>query len=500
MAAKSTLSNEEVVLSESEKKQFNGGDAKAPFNLTEWLSHEVKLPQYCDIFLEQGFQSPSDCCEIDETVLDLLGIDKIGHRKRILVSCQKLAARFGLSNQLVSSTSRTYDDEIKAQQSLSQAINQIGEDDARPALPPKRGKMSKPRRTPSAGESAKTIEQEVNKSSLLLSDISTEHCAKLSDSTSLPRMESNPASKDEERIGDLTNKVENPTATTYGSSPGLPSGSPTQGYEPIWEASEGDPQAVSPKETTQEPGHFGGMPGTGDFPASVVDVESTESQLAPAKKPPIPPRADLDDPKANASQPPHDNSDYETLWKAYGNNAVENAPNPPPELVEKKPEGEQSIAKKRVAPRKPPRKPKPFSMLIQPGSIFAENELNGKFSPIVRSLSETFVSQRKEDEKENFGLEEQVFSSDEKEPIVDQPENVTRKNEDADLGDGNIYGNAEEIQKLPRMTLDTTKPVPVLKKPIPAPRSKSISGLEMKPPSRLVVESVPGIVLLNIFM
>ena len=414
MAAKSTLSNEEaVLLSESEKKQFNGDTKpKEPFNLTEWLSHEVKLPQYCDLFLEQGFQSPSECCKIDETVLNLLGIDKIGHRKRILVSCQKLAARFGLSNQLVSSTSKTSDDEIRAQQSLGQAINQIGEDSSRPALPPKKGKKSKPtppRRTPLADESAELLEQEVNKTAALLSeensDISTDNCPKLPDSSSSPGTESNPAYEDEKTSGDLTNKVENPT--TYGSTPDLPSGSPGLGYEHMWEANEGEPQAASPKENTQEAGYFGDKPETGDLPASVVDIESaTESLLAPAEPPPIPPRADLhvDDTVANtvAPKPSDDDTDYECLWKPCSNNAAENATNPQPEVIDEKSKGEQSTAKKRVPPRKPPRRNKPFSMLIQPGSAMYTNVVNEKFSPIVRSSSDAVVAHRKRDEKENL--------------------------------------------------------------------------------------------------
>ena len=56
------------------------------------------------------------------------------------------------------------------------------------------------------------------------------------------------------------------------------------------------------------------------------------------------------------------------------------------------------------------------------------------------------------------------------------------------------------MQKLPRgtlLSLDTVKPL--LKKPIPVPRSKSLSGIEMKPPSCPVhvAENVPGIVLLQ---
>eukprot|EP01083_Nonionella_stella_P008911 25806_1 len=56
----------------------------------EWLCNTVKLPQYLDAFVSNGFELLSDIQEIDNETLKEVGISKLGHQKRLMREIAKL--------------------------------------------------------------------------------------------------------------------------------------------------------------------------------------------------------------------------------------------------------------------------------------------------------------------------------------------------------------------------------------------------------------------------
>jgi hypothetical protein len=59
----------------------------------EWLASDAKLERYFDNFMQSGLDTLSKCCTLDDTMLDLLGIELIGHRKRLIAVSKKLQER-----------------------------------------------------------------------------------------------------------------------------------------------------------------------------------------------------------------------------------------------------------------------------------------------------------------------------------------------------------------------------------------------------------------------
>lgn len=70
-------------------------DSEDILAVKEWLSSEVKLERYADKLVTNGFISLKSCCNIDETVLDEVGIVLPYHRKRFLVFVEKLKEKLG---------------------------------------------------------------------------------------------------------------------------------------------------------------------------------------------------------------------------------------------------------------------------------------------------------------------------------------------------------------------------------------------------------------------
>ena len=50
----------------------------------KWLENTVKLPQYYQVFMEQGFEDLESIGHVTENNLKEMGIDKIGHRNKII--------------------------------------------------------------------------------------------------------------------------------------------------------------------------------------------------------------------------------------------------------------------------------------------------------------------------------------------------------------------------------------------------------------------------------
>ena len=60
--------------------------------LREWLRDEVRLPQYIDVFLKNGFENLSVIQPLGVNDLDEMGIEKKGHRLQIVLAIAKLKA------------------------------------------------------------------------------------------------------------------------------------------------------------------------------------------------------------------------------------------------------------------------------------------------------------------------------------------------------------------------------------------------------------------------
>ena len=50
----------------------------------KWLEERVKLPQYYELFINQGFEDLDSIRDITKEDLNQMGIDKIGHQRKIL--------------------------------------------------------------------------------------------------------------------------------------------------------------------------------------------------------------------------------------------------------------------------------------------------------------------------------------------------------------------------------------------------------------------------------
>ena len=56
----------------------------------EWLENVVKLPQYFDVFIKNGFEDLESICDITKDELTQINITKLGHQKKIIREIQKL--------------------------------------------------------------------------------------------------------------------------------------------------------------------------------------------------------------------------------------------------------------------------------------------------------------------------------------------------------------------------------------------------------------------------
>ena len=55
-----------------------------------WLKEDVKLPQYIDILIKNGYDDMECIQHITLDEMQQIGIDKMGHRHKILRYAQKL--------------------------------------------------------------------------------------------------------------------------------------------------------------------------------------------------------------------------------------------------------------------------------------------------------------------------------------------------------------------------------------------------------------------------
>ena len=468
------------MMNESSTRKQDGDES---FDLTEWLSNDVKLPQYLEAFLEHGFESPLECSTISEEDLNLLGVVKIGHRRRMLVSCQKLADKLGLSSQDLEKPGKGSDtlSEEKEQQPSSNNVQSPDSIEIAPVLPPKKAKKQKP-----APPVRNMAEKEVNIDSAIQGKSSN---VDVFDPTDLgpDLVQAEERSENTKDGGDTVHESGNSE-----TSPGLPPGNNNEGYEAIWEASEGEPLPLSPgpqtdviEDKTKEP-----VDSNANLDINTTNDEQNIQITEKVKKPsitgsntgggppPIPPRADLED---QIEQ--DDKNKYVNVPSAdkapLSNPAVHESIKP----SDSAPEEKVVSPKKKVAPTKPPRRGKnPVSMVIPSGQPLV-------FPPPRRSLGS--IDQVYNDE----GIyENEVFANEPPQQVETKPQseekNIPTANTSEVNEDANIYGNAENFQKVPTPVQPKVDPLAEKnRRPIPVPRIRSGSD---KPKVEAVYDTIPG--------
>ena len=58
--------------------------------LREWLKDVVKLPQYFQVFIENGIEDLDTVAALDKDTLKQIGIDKVGHQLKILTNAKTI--------------------------------------------------------------------------------------------------------------------------------------------------------------------------------------------------------------------------------------------------------------------------------------------------------------------------------------------------------------------------------------------------------------------------
>jgi hypothetical protein len=496
------------MMNESNTRKQDGDES---FDLTEWLSNDVKLPQYRDAFLEHGFESPLECSTVDETALDALGVVKIGHRRRLLVSCKKLADKCGLSSQDLARPEKcsNISSEAKDQQTNSNNVQPPENLELAPVLPPKKGKKSRP-----APPARNMAEQEVNMDSAIQGENSNVS-AESHDNLRLEVSNStNPNSnllqtenvKPTESINAGEDTIHESTDTETILSPGLPPGNEILEYEPIWEASEGEPLPLSPVKQTDM--RLDNQTESVDNNAN-LDINTAEktninndqqnkqineqvklpnSSKSVSEPPPIPPRADLED----LIEEKHPSTGIP--------NAAPETTEPKPALEESKPPQEKVVTpKKKIAPVKPPRikrgpavsmhipDSQPLEFVPQPRRSVGSIDQTVKYQDGVIYENEVFTN----DQIAAQQVEKRSQSTGEKRSVVDPVAEVPEPN------DGNVYGNVENLQKAPLKPTMSAPESLKAKKPKPSPRVRTMSKEKPKEavydaPKDAVYETVSG--------
>ena len=75
-------------------------DVKKEETLMEkWLKYQVNLPQYIDVFTEHGLEHLETVRLMTENELEMIGIDKIGHRKKIIHEINKMQMNGAQNNR-----------------------------------------------------------------------------------------------------------------------------------------------------------------------------------------------------------------------------------------------------------------------------------------------------------------------------------------------------------------------------------------------------------------
>ena len=84
------MEKKETVINKAEEKMMNNND-NAANEVSEWLMNDVELPQYINIFMEEGYDKMDTIIQtMDEEDLKEIGINKRGHRKRIMFYVNRL--------------------------------------------------------------------------------------------------------------------------------------------------------------------------------------------------------------------------------------------------------------------------------------------------------------------------------------------------------------------------------------------------------------------------
>jgi len=60
------------------------GNDSSKQEVQEWLKEKVKLPQYFQVFVQQGFDDLDSIKDVTKDDLNAMGIDKVGHQRKIL--------------------------------------------------------------------------------------------------------------------------------------------------------------------------------------------------------------------------------------------------------------------------------------------------------------------------------------------------------------------------------------------------------------------------------
>ena len=90
------------------KEAQNQGDEELKeeteeMKLKKWMEDEVKLPQYFELLKEDGFDDLESVLDVTEDDLKAMGIDKTGHRRKILKFVTKLKAKNNPQDSIPSS-------------------------------------------------------------------------------------------------------------------------------------------------------------------------------------------------------------------------------------------------------------------------------------------------------------------------------------------------------------------------------------------------------------
>merc|ERR1712242_694928 len=71
-------------LSEKFTETMGGDPGNGGEEVQEWLKNKVKLPQYFQVFMLQGFDELEAIKDVTKDDLVAMGIDKVGHQRKIL--------------------------------------------------------------------------------------------------------------------------------------------------------------------------------------------------------------------------------------------------------------------------------------------------------------------------------------------------------------------------------------------------------------------------------
>ncbi|XP_046854269.1 arf-GAP with Rho-GAP domain, ANK repeat and PH domain-containing protein 1-like isoform X2 [Xenia sp. Carnegie-2017] len=396
------------------------------FDVSEWLTNDVKLPQYVNAFLQNGFELPLECSRIDEKVLNALGIDKIGHRKRLLVSCQRLAEKYGLNCSI--EQHKTNDVLEKSQvkgKYNSIGFNQVNDEDIPPILPPKKGKRLKPVPTPRDMDGNVQVFDDnttVNNSGNFSSSSPNLNSSKIGEVTIIQKSHlSNPVDKNE-RI-----RSEDP------HSPGFSPEEKISSYEHLWQADEGKP-----------PHNSSAIP----FPVTTPEGQKNTLDEDNSSSLKNMPNAQYEDRKNENS------TQYENISTSSG---VKFAPAIPPRSdLEEDIYANVTIVtsqERKIPPCKPPRPSKPVFVTSSSSSTETSITMSRK------SASSTDLVRNTTDTPTNDEVIEAV-------PVPNRPPSAD-----------SAFANSNQLLKVTlRPSHSETKENACNRRPQPVPRSRTLSG------------------------